>query len=56
MQAEEKCQQDALYPQWAPQIQKTHKCKAKLESKLFSPLQLPWFYFKCKEQDEPKVI
>lgn len=57
MQAEEKCQQDAMYPQWAPQIQNSHKCKTKLKSKLFSSLQFLWFYLKCKEeQDEPKVI
>lgn len=44
MQIEEKHQQDAIYPQWAPQIQNSHKCKTKLKSKLFSSLQFPRFY------------
>lgn len=57
MQAEEKCQQDAIYSQWAPEIKNSHKCKTKLKSKLFSLLQFPWFYLECKEeQDEPKDI
>lgn len=59
MKAEEKCQQDAIYPQRVPQIQNSHKCKTNFKSKLFSPLQFPWFYLKFKEldeQDELKVI